>query len=313
VSGYEKYLHRKEAGDQLALLTPEGIPLNFTVARGGDRAAAFIIDFLIQMAVVILLVILLAQFGLGDGGGFAAAFVTLAAFFITTFYWTWFEIRWQGATPAKRWLGIRVIDRHGGQLTSEAVIARNLTRQIEVMWPLLFLLAPEALWPDAPPWGRVLAGAWILVLAFFPLFNKQRLRVGDMIAGTLVVLAPRTVLLADIGDRAGAGPAPWSPPGAAAASPPAPAYTFTDKQLDVYGIYELQVLEQVLRQAESGQAEAFMALDTVAEKIKVKIDWPRNTWAVDNERFLREFYAALRARLEHRMLLGERKADKFSR
>jgi hypothetical protein len=51
----------------------------------------------------------------------------------------------------------------------------------------------------------------------------------------------------------------------------------------------------------------------VAEKIKVKIGWDRERWRVDNDRFLREFYAALRARLEHRMLLGERKEDKYSK
>jgi len=155
---------------------------------------------------------------------------------------------------------------------------------------------------------------WILMLLLFPLTNRLRLRVGDLLAGTLVVLAPKAVLLGDqsagtaveLASHRGASAA------AGAASAPAP-YEFTDKQLDVYGIYELQVLEDVLRKAADGQMHDLLALDTVAEKIKAKLAWDGGHGRVDPDRFLREFYAALRARLEHRMLLGERKEDKYSR
>ena len=80
--------------------------------------------------------------------------------------------------------------------------------------------------------------------------------------------------------------------------------TFTDAQLDVYGVYELQVLEDVLRRADAS------AMETVAQRIRHKIRWERRD--EPPEPFLRAFYAALRARLEQRLLLGKRKADKHS-
>ena len=84
---------------------------------------------------------------------------------------------------------------------------------------------------------------------------------------------------------------------------------FTDPQLDVYGVYELQVLEDVLRgRGRAGHADA---VRTVAEKVREKIGWSGPP--VSDERFLEAFYAALRGRLERRLLFGKRRADKHDR
>ena len=56
-------------------------------------------------------------------------------------YFLCFELGPRGATPGKRALGIRVAARGGGRLTAEAVIARNLMRDVEVFIPLIFLLS----------------------------------------------------------------------------------------------------------------------------------------------------------------------------
>jgi uncharacterized RDD family membrane protein YckC len=303
-------LAHKGAGADVVLTTPEGIPLSFTIASASDRANAFILDFLIQIAIIVAAALLAGAAG-------AKGVFGLVFFLVSIFYWIWFEIRWQGASPGKRWMGLRVMDARGGPLTAEAVITRNLTRQLEIWLPGLFLLAPAAAWPNAPGWARLLSMLWLAGLALMPLLNRHRLRVGDMIAGTIVVLAPKAVLLTD---QSVAKPAvPWRPatgagtPEGAADAGAAPLYAFTTAQLDVYGIFELQVLEQVLRQAERGDINDLAAIETVCEKIKVKIGWEHSAWRVEPERFLRDFYAALRARLEHRMLLGKRKEDKFSR
>ena len=55
------------------------------------------------------------------------------------------------------------------------------------------------------------------------------------------------------------------------------------------------------------------AMRVVCEKIKTKIDWDRDRWKVQPERFLRDFYAALRSRLERGMLFGKRRASKHDR
>jgi uncharacterized RDD family membrane protein YckC len=273
------------------VLTPEGIPLRFEVAGAGDRTGAFLLDALIIFA-VLMVTGLLAQ--IGDGGMWIQAALMLLAFVLRTFYFTFFELRWQGRTPGKKKSGLRVMDRHGGPLTAEAVVVRNLTRELELFVPLIFLLAPESFWPDASGWVRLAASLWILAVGFLPFFGPLRLRVGDLVAGTMVVVAPTVQLLPDKGE----------------AEAQAATYHFTEAQLDIYGIYELQVLEDVLRQADKG-ADGWLAGQAVAEKIQAKIQYAA-AGRIDVQVFLRDFYAALRARLEHRMLLGERKQDKYA-
>jgi hypothetical protein len=132
----------------------------------------------------------------------------------------------------------------------------------------------------------------MLAFGLLPLFNRDRLRVGDLVAGTVVVRTPDAVLLEDLAD-----------------APAREALTFTDAQLDVYGVYELQVLEDVLRgRGRAGHADA---VQTVAAKVRGKIGWSGPP--VADEPFLDAFYAALRGRLERRLLFGKRRADKHDR
>lgn len=285
------------------IVTPEGIPLRFTLARTGDRAAAFLLDMLLQIILVVAVMWGLSL-AVGGSGTWLTAVVVVFAFLLLNFYFAFFEIRWQGATPGKRQIGIRVIDARGGQLDTSAVLARNLVRELEVWTPLRFLLASHLVWPDAPGWARLLAGGWAFVFLFMPVFNRDRLRVGDMIAGTRVVLHPRVVLMPDLVDEAAAAPG-FAPAGASPA-----AHVFSDAQLAIYGIYELQILEGVLRTNPGDNAHR-EAVRTVSEKVRHKIRYQGPV--SDDERFLREFYVAQRAHLEQRMLFGKRRADKFSK
>jgi len=273
------------------IVTPEGIPLRIELARAGDRAGGFLLDLLIQAIAVIALVLIAGGASDGEGeGGWGRAFLFLALFLIRSFYFIWFEIRWQGRTPGKRVVGTRVMDAAGGPLRSEAVVVRNLMREVEVWLPVTFLFVPDLVWPDAPGWGRLLFSVWAFVFLLMPLFNRSRLRVGDMVAGTIVVVAPRAVLLPDLGETASEA-----------------TCTFTNEQLSVYGIYELQVLEDLLRRTDPGRQQACAAVE---KQIRKKIGFEGD---VKTDRFLREFYRELRAHLERRMLLGKRKKDKYSR
>jgi uncharacterized RDD family membrane protein YckC len=299
------WLHSAEDGKLVReIITPEGIPLRFTLAGAGDRAGAFALDTLLQI-IVIVVVSWGLKLAVGGEGSWLTAVIVVLAFLLVNFYFAFFEVRWQGATPGKRKIGIRVIDARGGQLETSAVLARNLIRELEVWTPLRFLLASNLVWPEAPGWARLLAGGWALVFLFMPLFNKDRLRVGDLIAGTRVVMQPKVVLVPDLAQEAAAAPA-YAPPG----SKPAAAYVFSDAQLRIYGIYELQVLERVLR-TETFDASYLEAVRTVSEKVRQKIRYDAKL--VDDERFLREFYAAQRAHLEQKMLFGQRREDKYSK
>jgi hypothetical protein len=134
---------------------------------------------------------------------------------------------------------------------------------------------------------------WFLIFAFFPFFNQDRLRAGDLIAGTWVVEAPRRKLEAVL-----------SAPSAAEAAG-AQQYRFGETELAVYGEYELQTLERVLREKRAD------ALVQVHEAICRKIG--RSPVRGEERAFLDAYYTQLRARLEAGMRMGRRKADKFAR
>jgi uncharacterized RDD family membrane protein YckC len=275
------------------VVTPEGVALRLVVAAAGDRVGALLLDLLLVALLVVALMVPLIVLAMSSvvSSDLVLAAALLAVFLVRTFYFTWFELAWQGQTPGKRRLGIRAVDARGGPLSAEAIIARNLTRELELFLPVIALFAPQALFPGVPGWLALLPLAWMLLFGFLPLFNKDRLRVGDLVAGTVVIRAPAAVLLEDL-----------------SASAPA-AHTSTEAQRDVYAVYELQVLEGGLRgAAHAGHDEA---LRTVAEKIRRKLGIEGPTG--DEEAFLQAFYAALRGRLERRLLFGKRRRSKHDR
>ncbi len=195
-----------------------------------------------------------------------------------------FEMGGRGATPGKRLLGLRVVARDGARLTGGAVIARNAMREIEVFLPLSFLGA-QAAEGAADAFLTLFALIWSGIFLFFPLFNRDRLRLGDLVAGTWVVRAVRGSLGADL----------------AASDTPA-RRAFSEAALNLYGVYELQTLEDVLRNGR-GDAVAIVAR-MIRQKAGIDDDG-------DDYGFLSDYYAALCARLEGGLLLGRRRENKY--
>ncbi|MBL6936953.1 MAG: RDD family protein [Alphaproteobacteria bacterium] len=270
------------------LVTPEGVDLRIVLADAGERISAFLLDVL--FIVLMLVALTLGMLGAALATGFVAAeffgiIWILGFFFLRVFYFTAFEVTPRAATWGKRIVGIRVASRDGGALTADAIFARNAMRELELFLPLSFLVAQKEV-VDA--WIYLLATVWCGVFVLFPLFNRDRLRIGDIVAGTWVVRVPKRLLGRDLLDR-----------------PESSQLTFTKEQVDAYGIKELSVLEDVLRH---GHAETIHA---VAGRIRHKIGMAHDR-SLDGE-FLQAYYKALRARLETRMLFGRRKADKFDK
>ena len=285
------------------IVTPEGVALPVDLADRGERAGAVLIDLMIIYGsiLVVAFVIFLVFFAALSFGKIGIALILLISFFARNFYFIYFELMWQGVTPGKRALGLRVIDRNGGRLTPDAVFARNLMREIEIFIPISLVLSGGQ--GDGSPWVTVLSLAWISVFVFLPFFNRDRLRAGDIVGGTWVISQPKTVLLPDV-----AG-APASVPETPDTVTPAatPQYAFSRAQLDIYGIYELQTLENVLRQ-DGPNAKAVH--DEVCQRIQKKIEWIGTGAPVDSKAFLQSFYAALRGHLETRALFGHRRESK---
>ncbi|HEV2079158.1 MAG TPA: RDD family protein [Allosphingosinicella sp.] len=255
----------------------------------GQRLSAFLLDMLIMFGsmIALTLVLVIGAGSIGDEAGaeMAAVLWLLGFFFIRNGYFILLELSPRAATFGKRLIGLRVVARNGGQLTADAVIARNLMRELELFLPLSFL-AMEAAESGVESAAWILGLIWAGIFFCFPFFNKDRLRVGDVLAGTWVIHAPQRSLSVDL--LAGQAEAP---PG------------FTEEQLSAYGILELQTLEQVLRTANP------QAIATVATTIRGKISAPDEG---DDAEFLQAYYSALRIRLERGLLLGQRRSDKHS-
>jgi uncharacterized RDD family membrane protein YckC len=271
------------------LMTPEGVPLAVDIADYGERAVAFALDFVLCIAatIVIYLVFIFLPFG-GTTGIVARSLVLFIAFVVRNFYFIHFELAWQGATPGKRIVGLRVVDRRGGPLLPAAVVARNLTREIEAFLPIGLLQSPVG--AGSAAWEQLSLGLWLLLFTLLPFVNRDRMRAGDLIAGTMVVALPRRVLLGDLVESAA-------------------HYGFTEKQLRAYGAFELQVLEDLLRRPAG--TDTSRLLREVADKICRRIEWTAPVADADIRVFLREFYTAERAFLEREQLFGKPRADKY--
>jgi len=300
----EAIMGASSRGKQRRLVTPEGVPITVQLGERGERFTAALIDYVIIHGVLFGIALLWPLSGY-SGGAWMASLLMLSSFLLRNFYFTFFELRWDGRTPGKRKMGLKVIDAQGGPLRSDSVIVRNLTREVEINLPLSVVFSGLA----GGSLGLFVAIGWAVVFALMPLFNRNNLRIGDMIAGTWVIAAPKPALLPDLVQERSA-PAPGGK-GATADAHPAiveDGLTFSDAQLGVYGIYELQVLEEVLRRKGPKAEEARKA---VSDRIKAKIAWdeaaaPRHSPTA----FLNAFYTALRRNLETRMLFGQRREHK---
>jgi uncharacterized RDD family membrane protein YckC len=250
-----------------------------------ERGQAIIVVALVVLTVVILIGLAAMPKAMAEVIG---ALWLLGFFLLRNFYFVMFELRPAAATPGKRVFGLRVAARNGGRLDANAVFARNAMREIEIYLPISFLVANAT---DIDGWLVFFGIVWTAIFTLFPLFNRDRLRVGDFVAGTWVVQSPRRRLLEDIAARSDQAEV---------------RFDFSQDQLDAYGVKELQVLEDILRRSNlKVRAE-------VAERIRRKIGWTAGPDEADWQ-FLEAYYAALRGRLETRLLLGKRKQDKFDR
>jgi uncharacterized RDD family membrane protein YckC len=155
--------------EKLIIETPEQTVLDFAIAGVGSRFLAIAFDTLIQLGAAIVV---------GIGGVFAIRGVArlapmaglwggaalLLLYFLLYFgYFAFFEIIWNGQTPGKRKVGIRVIKDSGRPLSPAESIARNLMRIVDWL-PLLYGL------------GVVSA-----------LATRETKRLGDLVVGSLVV------------------------------------------------------------------------------------------------------------------------------
>ncbi|HZX76088.1 RDD family protein [Lysobacter sp.] len=140
------------------VVTPEGVALHLPAAGPVPRALAWTLDFLIRAVAMSV-----AGMVLGLLGRSGAGFYAVVLFLVYWFYPVLFEAMWNGRTPGKRALGLRVISANGAPVGWLAAFTRNLLRVVDML-PVAYATGLVSSLLD--PWGR---------------------RLGDMVAGTLVV------------------------------------------------------------------------------------------------------------------------------
>ncbi len=146
----------------LEVETPEHVVIDYEIAGLGSRGLAAIIDTLIVFALMtanlLVAMKLYSTFKVVVG-----AWIPLAQFVVVWGYFTLFEGFRDGQTPGKKWMGLRVIRDTGHPITVREAGARNLLRIVDLL-PPPYLLG-------------------ILFIAFHP----KGKRIGDLVAGTVVV------------------------------------------------------------------------------------------------------------------------------
>jgi uncharacterized RDD family membrane protein YckC len=156
-----------------AVLTPEYVQFNFVVAGLMSRLLALAIDRIISGFIFMLLAIIATAFAFVAEG--AGALVFFVGYFLLDWgYMAFFELIWSGQTVGKRAIGLRVIQESGVRVGFYQSILRNLLRPIDSL-PVFYLVG-----------------------AAFALFSKSQQRLGDMVAGTIVVRERRLKIPASL-------------------------------------------------------------------------------------------------------------------
>jgi uncharacterized RDD family membrane protein YckC len=166
--------------NRVTLQTPESVELEFKLAGIGSRALALLVDYLIQGAVLTVLLIgwAFTIAGLPERPAqFVTALGSLGLFALYVGYFVCFETLWQGQTPGKRFARIRVVREDGRPVGLAQTTLRALLRPID---DLLYI------------------GVLIVI------FGRREKRLGDLAAGTLVIQEERTVDALQISERAAA-------------------------------------------------------------------------------------------------------------
>ena len=148
--------------------TPENVIFGYEVVGIGSRFMAALVDttIIIVLQIVVNLTMVLLLFNLLEidmGAGWVTAVFGLISFALLWGYYIFFEMLWNGQTPGKRWLGLRVLRSDGTPITLTESIIRNLVRFIDFL-PAFY-------------------GLGVVVM----FVNAQSRRLGDLAAGTLVV------------------------------------------------------------------------------------------------------------------------------
>lgn len=157
--------------------TPEHVCFHVPIAGPTSRAVAWLLDALIRAGIVLVFAVTASIGGLAIGdavSGVSTGVILVVLFVLEWGYYTFWEITWNGATPGKRALDLRVVTVDGHPLRVGDSFLRNLLRAADF-----------------------LPGGYALGLLSMARDNRFR-RLGDLVAGTMVVVEEKRTVASTI-------------------------------------------------------------------------------------------------------------------
>lgn len=159
---------------RIEIVTPENIAFQYRVAGPFRRLPAYLIDVLIRTAVIAIgFFVFNLVFWSIDLGGLGIGLSLILWFSLSWFYGGVFETFWNGQTPGKRAMRIRVVSVDGQPINGIQAVLRNFLHVVDGL----------------PPFGASLIALPLYGVGLLSaMMNDRFQRLGDMAAGTMVVV-----------------------------------------------------------------------------------------------------------------------------
>ncbi len=194
----------KQLDDTIEIVTPENIAFEYRVAGPFRRFLAYVVDFVLRLVIIVgLFIVLMILTTMAACSGLVSIIAPMgfSAFIIFFFAVTWFygglfETYWNGQTPGKRLLGLRVLTDEGQPINGMQAVMRNILRsadELPTLSPLAFPWARDIL-EEIAPWLVDVPMYFIPTFVFALIVmatNRRFQRIGDIVCGTMVLVEER--------------------------------------------------------------------------------------------------------------------------
>lgn len=171
----------RQLDSRIEIVTPENIAFHYILAGPFRRLPAYLIDCAICVSTLMIALIIISLVGsVSDLAGIGFGMWLVLVFLASWFYFALFETFWNGQTPGKRLLGLRVLGSDGRPINALQAVLRNVLRSVDSL----------PLWGPAAEFG---VPFYMLGLAAMAA-NRRYQRLGDLACGTIVVVERRSTL-----------------------------------------------------------------------------------------------------------------------
>jgi uncharacterized RDD family membrane protein YckC len=178
------------------IITPENIAFEYRLAGPFRRYGAWLIDLLIQGLMFLGVSLIAALFAFFDSGVVGIPLLILSAFFLQWFYGGFFEAWWNGQTPGKRALGLRVVGIQGEPINAWQAVLRNVLRYADLLpWlPMSYFFT--IFFGDTSEGGLLSLPVPLGIVGLISCTLTPRMqRLGDLASGTMVIVEERPFIV----------------------------------------------------------------------------------------------------------------------